>query len=139
MERTILVAIDGSVYSSNSLDYLAQLFGADRGLSIHLLSVVAGGGADKDWMYDVDPLRAQTPGSEKHAALARRRLKEAEERLTRNGFCQGTDRVAGQDRLKRQHRHPRRGGSAAITMLFSLVAAAWAPWATCFLAAPQAI
>ncbi len=87
MERTILVAIDGSVYSSNSLDYLAHLFGADRGLSIHLLSVVAGGGADKEWMYDVDPLRTQAPGSEKRAALARRQLKEAEERLMRNGFA----------------------------------------------------
>jgi hypothetical protein len=29
MGKTILVAIDGSASSSNSLDYLARLFGAD--------------------------------------------------------------------------------------------------------------
>ena len=33
MEKKILVAVDGSVYSSNSLDYLAKLFGPDRSLS----------------------------------------------------------------------------------------------------------
>ena len=32
MEKTILVAIDGSVYSANSLDYLARLFAADSSL-----------------------------------------------------------------------------------------------------------
>lgn len=87
MERTILVAIDGSVYSSNSLDYLARLFGSDRGLSIHLLSVVSSGGAGKEWMHDVDPLRAQAPGADKRTLAARRHLKEAEDRLIRSGFA----------------------------------------------------
>lgn len=87
MNRTILVAIDGSVYSSNSLDYLARLFAADRNLSIHLLQVVSSGGADKDWMYEVDPLRGQASGCDKGSALARKHLKEAEERLIRQGFA----------------------------------------------------
>ena len=87
MEKTVLVAIDGSVHSCNSLDYLAKLFGSDRNLSIHLLSVVSSGGAGKDWMFDVDPHRTQSPASEKHAHLARKHLKEAEDRLVRNGFA----------------------------------------------------
>lgn len=86
MSRTILVAIDGSVYSSNSLDYLAKLFAADRTLNIHLVHVVSSGGADKDWMYDVDPLRGQVGGSDKRSILARKYLNEAQERLLRHGF-----------------------------------------------------
>ena len=88
MDRTILVAVDGSVYSSNSLDYLAKLFAADRKLNIHLLHVVSSGGADKDWMYDVDPLRAQASGSDKRSLLARKYLTEAQERLIRHGFAE---------------------------------------------------
>lgn len=86
MERTILVAIDGSVYSSNSLDYLAGLFAGDRTINIHLLNVASSGGADKEWMYDVDPLRGQASGSDKRSAIGHRYLKEAEERLLRHGF-----------------------------------------------------
>ena len=87
MEKKILVAIDGSVYSSNSLDYLAKLFGPDPSLSIHLLSVVSSGGGGKDWMFDVDPHRSQLPESEKRAHSARKQLKDAEERLIRSGFA----------------------------------------------------
>ena len=87
MEKTVLVAIDGSVYSCNSLDYLAQLFGADPHLSIHLLSVASTGEGGKDWMFDVDPHRTQSPAAEKHAHLARRHLKAAEDRLIRHGFA----------------------------------------------------
>jgi nucleotide-binding universal stress UspA family protein len=88
MERSILVAIDGSVYSSNSLDYLAKLFAGDRALNIHLLNVASSGGADKDWMHDVDPLRGLDSGSDKRSALGRRSLKEAKERLVRHGFAE---------------------------------------------------
>ena len=88
MERTLLVAVDGSVYSSNSLDYLARLFAADRNINIHLLNVASSGGADKDWMNDVDPLRAHSSGTDKRSILGRKYLKEAEERLLRQGFSQ---------------------------------------------------
>ncbi len=87
MDKSVLVAIDGSVYSSNSLDYLAKLFNSDRNLNIHLLSVATAGSAGKDWMFDVDPHRTQSPASEKQAHLANRHLKEAEERLIRHGFA----------------------------------------------------
>lgn len=88
MDKTILVAIDGSVYSSNSLDYLAKLFAADRKLNIHLIHVVSSGGADKDWMFDVDPLRSQGSGNDKRSLLARKHLKDAQERLFRHGFSE---------------------------------------------------
>lgn len=86
MEKTILVAVDGSVYSGNSLDYLVKLFGPNSGLSVHLLSVTSSGDGSKDWMLDVDPLRSPSSGTDKRSALARKQLKNAEERLVRQGF-----------------------------------------------------
>lgn len=38
--KQILVAIDGSAHSTNSLHYLAKLFKNDPSISIHLLSIV---------------------------------------------------------------------------------------------------
>lgn len=87
MERTLLVAVDGSVYSSNSLDYLGRLFAGDRDLTIHLLHVASSGSTGKEWMNDVDPLRSQVAGSDKRSILGRKYLKEAEERLLRQGFA----------------------------------------------------
>ena len=86
MEKTILVAIDGSVYSANSLDYLARLFAADSSLRVHLLAVAPSGGAGKEWMFDVDPHRSPTAGSDQRTQKAGRHLREATERLQRGGF-----------------------------------------------------
>lgn len=87
MEKKILVAIDGSVSSFNSLDYLIKLFASDSALSVHLLSLVPAGGGGKDWMFEVDPYRTQTSASEKYSLLARKHLREAEDRLLRNGIA----------------------------------------------------
>ena len=87
MEKTVLVAIDGSPSSGNSLDYLARLFGRDAGLSVHLLAVVAAAGGGKDWMFDVDPHRTATAASSKGSQQASRHLKEARERLVRAGLA----------------------------------------------------
>jgi nucleotide-binding universal stress UspA family protein len=86
MKKSVLVAIDGSVFSCNSLDYLAKIFGPDRSLSVHLLSVVPAGSAGKEWMFEVDPHRTHSPAAEKRSLLARKHLNDAEDRLIRNGF-----------------------------------------------------
>ncbi|WP_035273871.1 universal stress protein [Desulfogranum japonicum] len=86
MKKSILVAIDGSVYSSNSLDYLIKIFGPLANLNIHLFSVVQAGSSGQDWMFEVDPLREKTPLAEKKTHLAHRYLKDAKARLLRNGF-----------------------------------------------------
>lgn len=88
MERKILVAIDGSVYSSNSLDYIIRLFKNDTGVSIHLLAIVSSAGNDQNWMYEVDPLRGQFPATDKKTRIAFKYLKDAKERLLRNGFSE---------------------------------------------------
>ncbi len=88
MERKILVAIDGSVYSSNSLDYLIRLFHHDPDIVIHLLAVVSSAGSDQNWMFDVDPLREQSAASDRKTRSAYRYLKDAKKRLVRNGFAE---------------------------------------------------
>lgn len=86
MEKAILAAIDGSVASAKSLDYLTHLFAADTSLAIHLLNVTPSSGAGKEWMNEVDPLRMQTMPSGKNAQMAHRQLQEAKERLLRKGI-----------------------------------------------------
>ena len=88
MDKKILVAIDGSVYSSNSLDYLIRLFNKDTNLSIHLISIVSSAGGDQNWMMDVDPLRTQSPATERRTRTAIKYLKDAKARLLRNGFTE---------------------------------------------------
>jgi len=88
MKKKILVAVDGSVYSSNSLDYLIRLFKNDSHLNIQLLSIVSAGSSDQNWMLDVDPLRTESPVVELRKAKAGRYLKDAMGRLLRNGFTE---------------------------------------------------
>jgi len=88
MKKKILVAVDGSVYSSNSLDYLIRLFKQNTDVDIVLLSIVSAGSTDQNWMLDVDPLRADTPAVELRKAKAERYLKDARDRLLRNGFAE---------------------------------------------------
>ncbi len=88
MERKILVAIDGSVYSSNSLDYLIRLFQHDSDIAIHLLAIVSSAGSDQNWMFDVDPLRKQSAASDHKTRAAYKYLQDAKQKLLRNGFTE---------------------------------------------------
>ena len=86
MNKKILVAIDGSVYSLNSIDYLIRLFHDDQTLSLHLLAVVSESGSGQNWMYEVDPYRSHTPVTERRRITAEKFLRDAQARLVRNGF-----------------------------------------------------
>jgi nucleotide-binding universal stress UspA family protein len=86
MEKKILAAIDGSIFSSNSLDYLIRLFARDPEFSVDLLGVVSSAGGDQNWMFDVDPLRDQTPAMDAKTRVAMAYLNDAKKRLLRNGF-----------------------------------------------------
>ena len=85
-DKKILVAIDGSVYSLNSLDYLIRLFQGDPNLSIHLLAIVSESGSGQNWMYEVDPYRQHSAVSERRRITAEKFLRDAKARLLRNGF-----------------------------------------------------
>ena len=88
MEKKILAAIDGSIFSSNSLDYLIRLFTDDPEFSVDLLGVVSSAGSDQNWMFDVDPLRDQSPAMDAKTRVAMLYLNDAKKRLLRNGFSE---------------------------------------------------
>ncbi len=92
MEKQIMVAVDGSPYSLNSIDYLARLFKDDPTISLHLHAVVSEAGSGQNWMYEVDPLREHTPLTERRRITAEKFLRDARARLCRQGFCE--DRVS---------------------------------------------
>lgn len=91
MNKKVLVAIDGSVYSLNSIDYLIRLFRQNKTFSLHLFAVVSESGSGQNWMYEVDPHREHTPLTEKRRITAEKYLRDAKNRLLRNGFSE--DRV----------------------------------------------
>lgn len=91
MTKKLLAAIDGSAYSSNSLDYLIRLFSSDKDIAVHLFSVVSAASGDQNWMFEVDPMRQHSPATERKKITAERYLRDAKTRLVRNGFAE--DRV----------------------------------------------
>jgi nucleotide-binding universal stress UspA family protein len=91
MHRKILVAADGSVYSSCSLDYLIRLFRNDPELSVDLLGVIP---ADGTILHHKG---AEGPCTDLSAIAAQRStiassLYDAGQRLQRNGFS--TDQIS---------------------------------------------
>ena len=88
MDKKLLVAIDGSVYSLNSIDYLIRLFSNDKNMSLHLFSVVSESGSGQNWMYEVDSFRQHSPMADRRRITAERYLRDAKSRLVRNGFSE---------------------------------------------------
>ncbi|MCI5148511.1 MAG: universal stress protein [Candidatus Electrothrix sp. MAN1_4] len=86
MEKKILVAVDGSIYSSNSLDYLIRLFRQNQNFKVDLFAAVSTGGDEQSWMADVDPQRTESTATQQRRARAGKYLRDARSRLIRNGF-----------------------------------------------------
>ncbi|MCI5212732.1 MAG: universal stress protein, partial [Candidatus Electrothrix sp. ATG2] len=82
MKKKILAAVDGSVYSSNSLDYLIRLFRQNQDFNVDLLAAVSSGCGDQNWMSDLDTQRLV----QQRKASAKKYLKDAQTRLVRNDF-----------------------------------------------------
>ncbi|MCI5121197.1 MAG: hypothetical protein D3908_08425, partial [Candidatus Electrothrix sp. AUS4] len=85
MEKKILVAVDGSIYSSNSLDYLIRLFRDDQNFNVDLLTLVSSCCGDQSWMADLDSQRPESTAVRQRKAKATKYLREAKDRLVRNG------------------------------------------------------
>ena len=88
MEKKILVAIDGSVYSFNAIRYLAQLFEKLPDVKIHLLSLVSAASAPaaKEWMDDKEIMNTVDQDTRTRFKKCKSWLNESIIQLARHGF-----------------------------------------------------
>ncbi|MEN8190860.1 MAG: universal stress protein [Thermodesulfobacteriota bacterium] len=93
MEKTILIAIDGSVYSNQSLTYAAAVFRDQPEINVTLMTcIVSSGGVIPEPADRRHSLLPTNPALDKKISVAKRSLKKAEEKLVRLGF--DPDRVS---------------------------------------------
>ncbi len=86
MEKKILIAVDGSVYSNQSLIYAASLFKNQTEVSFHIMScILSGGSAIPEPIDRRKSLLPDSPGLGKKQSKVGRYLKKAEEKLQRLG------------------------------------------------------
>ncbi len=87
MERKILAAVDGSVFSYNALRYLGQLFTDLDDISVHLLYVVPGPPLPigSEWIDENDRLLTLPPETRARYAGGQRFMEEAVLQLGRRG------------------------------------------------------
>jgi nucleotide-binding universal stress UspA family protein len=88
MEKKLLIAIDGSIYSSNTLHYLEQLFAGLDDIRLHLLTVISCNPSEaaSQWLDESDLLSTLSNEEQKRYAAAKKFLHKAVARLERNGF-----------------------------------------------------
>jgi len=88
MEKKLLIAVDGSIYSTNTLHYLERLFAHLDDIRFHLISVITcyPSGTAKEWLDDLELLNMLSKEEQKRYAAANRYLNKAVERLERNGI-----------------------------------------------------
>jgi nucleotide-binding universal stress UspA family protein len=89
MEKKLLIAVDASIYSSNTLHYLEGLFAGLVDIRIHLFSVVPCNPSqvNREWLDELELMSALSKEEQKRYAAAKRYLKQAVERLGRNGIA----------------------------------------------------
>ncbi|AGF78866.1 universal stress protein UspA-like protein [Desulfocapsa sulfexigens DSM 10523] len=92
MQKDILIAIDGSVYSNQSLTYISTLFAADPHIHFHLCTWITAGSSimpsaadQKNSLIPTNTVQGTKESS------ARRYLKKATEKLLRNNIT--SDRI----------------------------------------------
>jgi nucleotide-binding universal stress UspA family protein len=84
MEKKILIAVDGSVYSSQSLEYLAALFAGSTDILFHLTTYISSSGSIVPAAEDSrNSLLPVAPGSSRKRVTAQGYLQQATEKLIR--------------------------------------------------------
>lgn len=89
MERKILVAVDGSIFSFNALRYLGQLFTDLDDISVHLLYVLPNPPLPigSEWVEENDRMLSLSPAMRARYAGAKRFMEEACLQLGRRGIA----------------------------------------------------
>jgi len=88
MKRKILVAVDGSVYSSNTIHYLRTLFHGQQEVSFHLYSAIPYGSlpTGHELLDETDLISTIGPAGQKKFSTARRYINKAKDQLVREGI-----------------------------------------------------
>ena len=88
MNKKILIAVDASVYSSNTLHYIEQLFKDVKDIHFHLLSAIPCSSlqAGHEWLDDLELLSKLSPAARKRYTAAKKYMNESVERLDRHGI-----------------------------------------------------
>lgn len=102
MDRKILVAVDGSVFSYNALRYLSYLFTDLEGIYVHLLNIVPSSSlpAGKEWMDELELMCSMSPQTRNNMKKANRFMEEAVLQLGRRGIA--PEQVSTSVRLARR-------------------------------------
>lgn len=101
MERKILVAVDGSSYSNNTLQYLGSLFAQIPEMKLHLFSAVRCPSLPpgKEWLGEMELMNSLPPAALKKLRTTRTYMKTATDKLVRLGI--GAERITSEVRLAR--------------------------------------
>lgn len=92
MKKKILIAVDCSIYSSQSLDYIAKIFANDQDISFYIINCVTSGGGIIE--SSADQANSLIPGCEgqgKKLGPGEDYLHKAREKLIRRGIA--TERI----------------------------------------------
>jgi nucleotide-binding universal stress UspA family protein len=102
MEKRILVAVDGSTYSNNTIHYLGRLFAAQAEVRIHLLSIVpcANLPPGQEWMDQLELMNCLSREDRKRLRAAKSYLQTATAKFAGLGI--GPERIATEVKLVRQ-------------------------------------
>ena len=101
MERKILVAVDGSVYSMNEIHYLGRLFEGLAEISFHLVRIVPASSLPpgSEWVNEVDKMNMLSPEVRNKFGAATEYMKSAVSQLTRRGVS--AERITTSVRVSR--------------------------------------
>jgi len=88
MEKKLLIAVDGSIYSNNTLHYLERLFAKLDDIRFHLISVIPCNPPEtaKEWFDELELMNMLSKEEQKRYASAKRYLNKALAQLERNGI-----------------------------------------------------
>jgi nucleotide-binding universal stress UspA family protein len=101
MEKKLLIAVDGSVYSSNTLHYIEQLFANLADIRLHLVSVIPCNPSEtaRQWLDEKELISTLCPEEQKRCVAVRKFLNNAADRLTRN--CIGENQVTTEVKISK--------------------------------------
>ena len=91
MQKKILIAVDGSPYSTHSLRYLGQLFQQLPEIHFHLLSLIPAsnlGSAARDWLNEAELLNTVSPATRNLLATQKKYMLQATDTLKRLGIAE---------------------------------------------------